>query len=77
MLASDALRIDFDMAAHWRRMRTLMRRHERMDLADACMVVMSEMHDETQVLTIDVKDFKTYRRNDRQVIPFVAPRQTN
>ena len=65
------------MSAHWRRMRTLMRRYDRMDLADACVVVMSETHESTQVLTIDVKDFKIYRRNDRQVIRYVAPHQSN
>jgi hypothetical protein len=74
MLERDALRIDFDMAAHWPRMRTLMARYGRMDLADASVVVMSEIHARSQVLTIDVRDFSTYRRNDRQVIPFVAPR---
>jgi predicted nucleic acid-binding protein len=45
-----------------------------MDLADAAVVVMSERHSRCQVLTIDRRDFSVYRRNDRQVIPFVAPR---
>jgi hypothetical protein len=44
-----------------------------MDLADASVVVMTEMHARSQVLTIDRKDFSVYRRNDRQVIDFVAP----
>jgi hypothetical protein len=44
-----------------------------MDLADASIVVMSELHARSQVLTIDRKDFSVYRRNDRQVIDFVAP----
>jgi len=44
-----------------------------MDFADACVVAMSERHGRCQVLTIDRKDFTVYRRNDRQVIPFVAP----
>jgi hypothetical protein len=26
-----------------------------------------------KVLTVDVNDFSTYRRNDRRVIPFIAP----
>lgn len=73
MLERDALRIDFDMAAHWPRMRTLLRRYDRMDLADASVVVMSEVHARCQVLTVDAQDFSIYRRNDRQVIAFVAP----
>ena len=73
MLERDALLIDFDMSAHWPRMRTLMRRYARMDLADASVVVMSEVHARSQVLTVDAKDFGIYRRNDRQVIRFIAP----
>jgi hypothetical protein len=44
-----------------------------MDLADASIVVMTELNARSQVLTIDRKDFSVYRRNDRQVIDFVAP----
>ena len=73
MLERAALDIDFDMSAHWPRMRTLMRRYERMDLADASVVVMTEMHARSQVLTLDAKDFRIYRRNDRQAIRFIAP----
>jgi predicted nucleic acid-binding protein len=50
-----------------------MARYRQMDLADAAIVVMSEMHRTTEVLTLDRTDFSVYRRNDRQVIPFVAP----
>lgn len=77
MLERNALRVDFDMSTHWPRMRTLMGRYDRMDLADSCVVVMSEVHRNCQVLTIDARDFKIYRRNDRQVIRFVAPDQRN
>jgi len=54
-------------------MRTLMGRYARMDLEDASIVVMSEAHASCRVLTVDFKDFSIYRRNDRQVIDFVAP----
>jgi hypothetical protein len=66
-------RVDSELVNHWRRVRTLMTRYRRMDLADATMVVLSEMHPRSQVLTIDRNDFATYRRNDRQVIDFIAP----
>jgi hypothetical protein len=55
------------------RVRTVMARYDRMDLADASIVVMSELHTRCQVLTVDRKDFSVYRRNERQVIDFVAP----
>jgi predicted nucleic acid-binding protein len=73
LLERGALRLEFDLAAHWPRIRTLMARYQRMDLADASIVVMSELHARSEVLTIDRTDFGIYRRNDRQVIDFVAP----
>lgn len=73
LLERGALRLDFDLEAHWPRVRTLMARYEQMDLADASIVVMSEAHARCQVLTVDRRDFSVYRRNDRQVIEFVAP----
>jgi predicted nucleic acid-binding protein len=65
--------LDFDLSSHWPRVRALMKRWDHMDLADASIVVMSELHAKAQVLTIDRKDFSIYRRNDRQVIDFIAP----
>jgi predicted nucleic acid-binding protein len=73
LLERDAIRLDFDLSAHWARIRTLMLRYRQMDLADASIVVMTELHARSQVLTIDRRDFGVYRRNDRQVIDFVAP----
>jgi predicted nucleic acid-binding protein len=73
LLERGVLEVAFDVAAHWPRLRTLMTRYARMDLADASLVVMSEMHARCQVLTLDRRDFAVYRRHDRQVIPFIAP----
>jgi uncharacterized protein len=73
LLERGALRLEFDLSTHWTRIRTLMARYQRMDLADASIVVMSELHARSEVLTIDQTDFGIYRRNDRQVIDFVAP----
>lgn len=73
LLEREAIRLDFHISPHWPRLRTLMSRYRQMDLADASIVVMSELHARSQVLTIDRKDFSVYRRNDRQVIPFVSP----
>jgi hypothetical protein len=73
LLEREALRLEFNLSAHWARVRTLMSRYRQMDLADASIVVMTELHARCQVLTIDGRDFSVYRRNDRQVIDFVAP----
>jgi len=73
LLERGALRLQLDISEHWPRIRTLMARYRQMDLADASIVVMSELHIRSQVFTIDRKDFSVYRRNDRQMIDFVAP----
>ena len=43
-----------------------------MALADACLVRMSELYINSQILTLD-NDFKIYRKNKRQVIPLLTP----
>jgi uncharacterized protein len=73
LLERGALRLQFDVSSHWPRIRTLMTRYGQMDLADASIVVMSELHARSEVFTVDRRDFSIYRRNDRQVIDFVAP----
>ena len=74
LLERGALEVRFDLSAHWPRIRTLMDRYQRMDLADASIVVMSELNRRARVLTIDQADFSIYRRNDRQVIDLIAPK---
>ena len=45
-----------------------------MDLADACIVRLSELFPKHSVWTVD-SDFKIYRRNKRNVLPLTAPWQ--
>ena len=73
LLEREAIRLAFELSQHWSRIRILMSRYRQMDLADASVVVMTELHARSQVLTLDRKDFSVYRRNDRQVIDFVSP----
>lgn len=73
LLERDAVRLDLQVATHWPRLRTLMARYDQMDLADASIVVLSERYPRSQVITVDRADFSIYRRNDRQVIDFIAP----
>ena len=46
---------------------------ERMDLADASIVRLSELHPRAKVLTVDKNDFKIYRRFGREQIPCDFP----
>ena len=43
------------------------------DLADLCLVRMSELYSAHSVITVDEGDFRAYRRNQREVIPIVCP----
>lgn len=43
------------------------------DLADLCLVRMSELHPRHSVITVDRADFRIYRRNKRETIPLVCP----
>ena len=44
------------------------------DLADLCLIRLSEMHPKLAVITTDVADFRIYRRGRREAIPLVHPR---
>ncbi len=48
-------------------------RDQGMQLADACLVRMSEVKRDCRVFTFDKADFQVYRRFERQVIPLVVP----
>ena len=43
-----------------------------MSLADACLVRISELYAETQILTMD-SDFNVYRKHRNQVIDVIMP----
>jgi predicted nucleic acid-binding protein len=47
-----------------------------MDLADACLVRMSELTLRCRIWTVDRDDFSTYRRLGRQVVPCEFPPET-
>jgi predicted nucleic acid-binding protein len=64
-----ALRIDDECGA----VSTLMARYApQMDLADGCMVRLSELHRDCVLLTFD-SDYRHYRRFGRSVIPVAMP----
>jgi len=43
------------------------------DLADLCLIRMSELHPRRVVITVDEQDFRVYRRNKREIIPLICP----
>jgi uncharacterized protein len=43
------------------------------DLADICLIRMSELHPRHPVITTDVNDFRVYRRGRRNAIPLICP----
>lgn len=74
MVADGHLRIGLDMEAQADAIQALLARYgKRMDLADACVVRMSELTKRSQVFTLDRRDFSFYRRNGREVIPMIVP----
>jgi uncharacterized protein len=52
----------------------LMQRYQNvpMSLADACLVRMSEIHEDSTILTLD-SDFKIYRKHRNEEIPIIMP----
>jgi uncharacterized protein len=43
------------------------------DLADLCLIRMSELYPRHSVITVDRSDFRVYRRNRRETIPLICP----
>lgn len=48
-------------------------RDRQPDLADLCLIRMSELHPKHPVITTDLADFRVYRRNRRETIPLIYP----
>jgi predicted nucleic acid-binding protein len=68
------LRLAFDFSEQQAETLALLEKYRDtpMDFADACLVRMSETQRKCKVWTID-SDFKFYRRNNRQMVPVLAP----
>lgn len=66
---------DFSLAAEAGSVLELTERYadRPMDLADACLVRMSELSARCRIWTVDRADFSIYRRNKRQPIPCEFP----
>ncbi|MCU0785082.1 MAG: PIN domain-containing protein [Verrucomicrobia bacterium] len=71
---SGVVTLDFNLQSELISVENLMRKYrdQPMDLADACLVRMTEVEPRSLVVTTD-EDFKFYRRNGREVVPHVLP----
>ena len=63
------------VASEMGRLKQLAARYEdrKPDLADLCLIRLSELHPKHRVITVDVADFRIYRRNRREIIPLIHP----
>jgi predicted nucleic acid-binding protein len=74
MVQSGEIILSFDLGEQTGGVLALLNKyHDRMDLADACIVRMTELMRDCQVVTVDNQDFRIYRRNGRDLIPTVSP----
>ena len=69
------LKIAFNLEKHFQEVAELAARYgdRRPDLADLCLVRMSELFPDLHIFTVDESDFRIFRRNKREVIPIVCP----
>lgn len=75
MMREGLMTLAFDCRDHLPQLATLAERYadRHPDLADLCLVRMSELYPRHSVITIDRQDFRVYRRNKREMIPLVCP----
>ena len=69
------LQVAFDFSENIPQLRELARRYadRKPDLADLCLIRMSELYPRHSVITIDESDFRVYRKNKRETIPLICP----
>jgi uncharacterized protein len=74
MISEELIRVDFVCNDHLIPLAALAKRYKdcKPDLADLCLIRISELHPKHSVITVD-KDFRVYRRNKREVIPLISP----
>jgi predicted nucleic acid-binding protein len=75
MVGEGLVTVTFVCLDHLPQLAMLARRYadRRPDLADLCLIRMSELHPRHSVITVDRDDFRVYRRNKREIIPLICP----
>jgi hypothetical protein len=79
LVEDELLQVAFDFSENIPQLRELARRYadRKPDLADLCLIRMSELYPRQRVITVDESDFRVYRRNKRETIPILCPPQHN
>lgn len=74
-LEEGMVRLAFRMTEHLPRLKELADRYadRSPDIADLCLVRISELYPRHPVITTDVTDFRVYRRGQRDRIPLIHP----
>jgi predicted nucleic acid-binding protein len=75
LLREGLVTLAFDCRDHLPQLALLADRYanRKPDLADLCLIRMSELFPRHSVITVDRTDFRVYRRNKRDIIPLVCP----
>jgi predicted nucleic acid-binding protein len=77
IIQSKEIILAFDLADQTAGVLALLKKYgdRQMDLADACIVRMTELMRDCRVVTLDRADFSVYRRNGRELISLIAPQR--
>jgi predicted nucleic acid-binding protein len=75
LVRNEMFRLGFDLTRNLEQLAELAKRYEdrKPDLADLCIVRMSELYPRHTVITVDEIDFRVFRRNKREAIPILCP----
>ena len=75
MVSDGLLQITFDLSRQLEHVCELAVRYGNRspDLADLCLIRMSELYPRHTLITVDEEDFRIYRRNKREAIPLLCP----
>lgn len=75
MVGEGLVQVALDVASELPQLMTLAKRYadRQPDLADLCVIRLSELHPSRSVITVDEADFRVYRRHKRDAIPLVVP----
>jgi predicted nucleic acid-binding protein len=75
MVSEGLVRVGISCADHQVELEALAKRYadRAPDLADLCLIRLSELLPKHPVITVDHADFSVYRRNRRDVIPMICP----
>ncbi len=79
LVRDESLEVTFDCGENVAKLAELAERYRdrKPDLADLCLIRMSELYPRHIVITVDESDFRVYRRNKKDAIPLLCPRRAS